>query len=357
MQATYSATGVKPANEMQGFKSMLRLLESTFAFAPPGKRPAIGFGYYANVIPVTPELGIAISTDGVGTKILVAEALGKFDTIGIDCVAMNVNDVICVGAKPISLVDYIAVENADDRLLEQLGIGLTEGARQSGVSIPGGELAQIPEMLRGLQEGSGFDLVGTCIGTVSLKEIITGKDIKPGDVIIGLASSGIHSNGLTLARKLLGDLNQHVPAFKRTVGEELLEPTRIYADFSNALLDSETTVKALAHITSDGFLNLTRVEADVTFDIQQLPPTPPVFDEIQRSGQLPDAEMFLVYNMGIGFVAVVPEHEAENTISIAKTTGLRGSENWRCLAWDRPQGKHSAQGSCRYQGRGTLSVK
>jgi phosphoribosylformylglycinamidine cyclo-ligase len=326
MKTAYSEAGVKAADEMPGFKAMLRHLAPTFGFGSPAHRPSIDFGFYANVIPVTDELGIAISTDGVGTKILVAEALNKFDTIGIDCVAMNVNDVICVGARPLSMVDYIAVETPDDHLLEQLGIGFAEGARQSGISIPGGELAQIPSMLKGALPGAGLDLVGTCIGTVPLNRVITGQHIEPGDAIIGLASSGIHSNGLTLARQHLDDLEAHVPEFSGTVGEELLRPTAIYVKFTNALLESGANVKVLAHITSDGFLNLSRVDKNVTFDIQELPETPPVFEIIQRRGEILDEDMFLVYNMGIGFVAVVPEADVRRTLDIAEKTGYHA---WR----------------------------
>src|SRR3972149_6942002 len=273
MQTAYSRAGVKSADEMPGFKALLKRLAPTFDFAP-NARPVIGFGYYANVIPVAPNLGIAISTDGVGTKILVAEALEKFDTIGIDCVAMNVNDVICVGATPISMVDYIAVEKPDDHLLEQLGIGFAEGARQAEISIPGGELAQIPDMIKGVSEGSGFDLGGTCIGTVALDRVITGKSIRSGDAIIGLASSGVHSNGLTLARRALPNLSEHLPELGCKVGEELLRPTTIYVRFAKELLASAVDVKALAHITSDGFLNLARVAADGSFALGRLPAPP-----------------------------------------------------------------------------------
>jgi len=325
METAYSRSGVKSAGEMPGFKALLKHLAPTFDFAP-NARPVIGFGYYANVIPVAPNLGIAISTDGVGTKILVAEAMRKFDTIGIDCVAMNVNDVVCVGARPLSMVDYVAVEKADDELLSQLGVGLAEGARQAEISIPGGELAQVAEMIKGSTEGSGFDLVGTCIGAVALDRVLTGRDIQPGDAIVGLASSGIHSNGLTLARRVLPDLREHVSELGGSVGEELLRPTRIYAAFAKALLASEVDVKALAHITGDGFLNLTRVEADVTFEVERLPDPPPVFELIQERGAIPDEEMFAVYNMGVGFVTVVPRAQASRTIAIADQTGYKAFE-------------------------------
>src|SRR5437762_6802948 len=229
-KATYKATGVDTAKEELGMKKVAEWVHETFAFCPsaPVKLP---IGYFANVLQITPEIGIAISTDGVGTKILLAEQLERFDTIGIDCVAMNVNDVLCVGARPISMVDYIAVQRLTPEFLEEVGVGLREGARQAGISIPAGEIAQIPEMIQGVKEGAGFDLVGTCIGVVHPNKINTGREVHPGDVVIGLPSSGIHSNGLTLARKSLLELgsmqlNEFVPAIGRTLGQELLEPTR-----------------------------------------------------------------------------------------------------------------------------------
>jgi phosphoribosylformylglycinamidine cyclo-ligase len=321
VQGAYSRAGVRPAGEIPGFGALLRRLAVTFTYPAPESRPVIDFGYYANVIPVTPELGVAISTDGVGTKILVAEALGKFDTIGIDCVAMNVNDVICVGAVPLTMVDYVAIESPSDDLLEQLGIGLAEGARLAGISIPGGELAQVPDMVRGIRPGSGVDLVGTCIGTVPLDRVLTGSRLVAGDALIGLASSGIHSNGLTLARRHLTRLEEVVPELGCSVGEELLKPTRIYAPYFRRLVASEVDLKALLHITGDGFLNLSRVRADVSFEIDDLPEVPPVFGLIQASGEIPDEDMFLVFNMGIGLVAVVPEQQAARAVELARDAG------------------------------------
>jgi phosphoribosylformylglycinamidine cyclo-ligase len=314
--SSYHEAGVRAGDDIPGFKALLRELAPTFGFAGDA-RPVIDFGFYANVIPFAPNLGVAISTDGVGTKILVAQAMEKYDTIGIDCVAMNVNDVICVGARPLSLVDYIAVETADDRLLEELGKGLAEGARQAGVSIPGGELAQVKDMIRGDHRGVGFDLVATCIGAVALDKVITGRGIKPGDRIIGLASSGVHSNGLTLARKSFGDLGEYIPELQASIGSELLKPTTIYVKAAMAMLDSGIDVKAFAHITSDGFLNLLRLDTSASFVLDTLPPPQPVFEVIARRGEIPLDEMFVVFNMGIGFIAVV--NPADEARAIATT--------------------------------------
>src|SRR4029077_5076620 len=197
---TEDAVGVRSVGS--GLAALLRWIRPTFDLAP-GARPVLDIGYFANVVPVSDTLGIAISTDGVGTKLRVAEAAGNFDSVGIDCVAMNVNDVLCVGARPVALVDYIAVEEADPELLGPLGQGIALGCEQAGVSCPGGELAQVREMIRGVHPGRGVDLVGTAIGTVPLDRVLTGAAVEPGDVLLGLESSGLHSNGFTLARRAL----------------------------------------------------------------------------------------------------------------------------------------------------------
>ena len=328
----YSDAGVKSAAEIPGFKALLRALQPTFGFAGDAARPVIDFGYYANVIPVAADLGIAISTDGVGTKILVAQALGKYDTIGIDCVAMNANDVICVGARPLAMVDYLGLEAADDHLLAELGKGLARGADLAGISIPGGELAQVRDMIRGEHPGAGFDLVGTCIGSVRLDQVLTGRDIALGDVLIGLTSSGIHSNGLTLGRRAFPNLAEDVPEFGRSAAAELLEPTTIYVGAALAVLDAGVRPRAFAHLTGDGFLNLLRAEADVSFVIDALPEPPAVFQVIQARTELPAAEMYRVFNMGVGFVITVRPEDADRTIDLVSRRGYTASVIGRAVA-------------------------
>jgi phosphoribosylformylglycinamidine cyclo-ligase len=280
-------------------------------------------GYFANIIRIDGlNTGIAISTDGVGTKLLVAEQMGKYDTVGIDCIAMNVNDLLCVGATPISFVDYVAVEELEPDVLEKIGEGLFRGAEMARVSISGGEIAQIREMLRGVRPGTGFDLAGTAIGTVPLDRVIIGEEVQPGEVVVGLASSGIHSNGLTLARRiLLHDakltVESYLQEFGRTVGEELLEPTRIYVPEITAMFTAGVRLKALIHLTGDGFFNLTRTAAPIGYRIHTLPPTPPIFSVLQEVGRLSDAEMFQVYNMGVGFCVVVEEAEVDRVVQMA----------------------------------------
>ncbi|HTC23236.1 MAG TPA: phosphoribosylformylglycinamidine cyclo-ligase [Gemmatimonadales bacterium] len=299
----------------EGLGALLRWVRPTFEYAG-GARPTLDIGYFANVIPVAPHLGIAISTDGVGTKLLVAQAVGRFDTVGIDCVAMNVNDVLCVGARPVALVDYIALEQATPDLLDQLGRGLARGCELAGVSCPGGELAQVREMLRGARPGSAVDLVGTAIGTVALDRVVAGQDIAAGDVLIGLESTGLHSNGFTLARRAIERaglaLDAHVADLGCTLAEELLRPTRIYVKPVLEILDAGLPVHALAHVTGDGLFNLVRTVRAVGFDIERWPEPPPIFALIQRLGAIAIEEMHRAFNMGIGFALVVaPSGAAE----------------------------------------------
>ena len=306
----------------------LELLAETFAFSRRG-RPLTGFGHYASVIDIGGAEALALATDTIGTKALVAQAIGKFDTVGIDCVAMNANDIVCVGAEPIAMVDCMAVEAMDEAFLAEIAVGLREGARQARISIPGGETARVPEMIRGVAEGKGFDLGGTCVGLVATDRILTGERAAPSDALIGFASSGIHSNGFTLARHVFADagwdLGRHVEDFGRTLGEELIEPTAMYVDLALALLE-ELDMRALFHLTGDGFLNLRRLEAEVGFAIEVLPETPAIFATIQRLAGLDQAAMHAEYNMGVGFCAVVPEAEADRAIAIGQATGVAA---WR----------------------------
>ena len=272
-------------------------------------RTALESGHYANVLKLDDRRGLALSCDSVGSKVIVCEQLGRYDTIGIDLFGMNANDVICVGADPIALLDYIAVEEANPEVLEQIGIGLRAGAERAGVEIPGGELAVLPEVVRGHPSPHGFDLVGFCVGLVDLDAIVTGDRIEPGDAIIGIPSSGIHSNGLTLARSVLSDLDEELDGL--TIGDLLLEPTVIYVKAIRELLDSHVDVRGLAHITGDGFLNLLRLGADAGYRITAPLDVPPVFVHIAERGGVEDAELYEVFNMGCGFCVVVPRENAD----------------------------------------------
>jgi phosphoribosylformylglycinamidine cyclo-ligase len=267
-------------------------------------------GHYASVIRIDDRTGIAFGTDGVGTKMVVAERLGRFDTIGIDCIAMNVNDLVCVGAEPIALLDFILCADANPEVCGQIGEGLRRGAELAGVEIPGGEIAQVGDVV------SGWELTASAIGLVALDEVVTGAGAEPGDALIGLPSSGLHSNGYTLARTALSDLAMDDYRLGRPLGDVLLEPTEIYVRAVLELLRSPVGVRGLAHITGDGLNNLLRLGREVGYAIDSPLPVPPVFGLIQELGEVGDEEMYEVFNMGLGFVCVVAEADCEAALAI-----------------------------------------
>ncbi len=293
-------------------------------------RPLRGLGYYANDLDLGGGMGLAVSCGGVGTKLMVAEAMGRYDTIGIDCIAMNVNDLICVGAEPIAMLDYLGVGKIDSEVFDQVGRGLLEGCRRSGITIPGGEIAQIGEMIQGHGPTRGFDIVGTAVGTVPTDRMLFGQDVRPGDVVIGVASSGLHSNGYTLARRILAprieDYHRFEPALGRTVGEEMLEPTALYVSLAVELFHSKRPIHAVCHITGDGYMNLTRVEAKVGFVLDGFPDAPAVFKLLEERGRLPKHELYEVFNMGVGLCLIGPPSEAQAYLDLAKKHGFSA---WR----------------------------
>jgi phosphoribosylformylglycinamidine cyclo-ligase len=311
----YAAAGVDTAQADQGVNAIVNVLKTIETGRPSLTVPLPG--HYASVMRIAPNLGIALATDSVGSKAIVAEQTGRFETIGIDCVAMNVNDLVCVGAEPLALLDYLAVERADPRMLELIAIGLKVGAQDAGVEIPGGEVCQVPEILKGHPSPYGFDLVGSAFGTVALDAIIDGHACQPGDAVIGLPASGVHSNGLTLARRaLLTDgglsLDDAPPSLGgQTVADVLLEPTVIYVRAALDLLRSDIPVHGLAHITGGGLTNLLRLSERIGFQIDDPLPAPPVFELIAELGRVSTAEMWEVFNMGCGFCAVVPADRAD----------------------------------------------
>jgi phosphoribosylformylglycinamidine cyclo-ligase len=311
-EGAYARAGVDQSASGSAVSALVEVLAEIQTGRPA--RAALGSGHYAAVLRLDDSRGLALACDGVGTKVIVAERLGRLETVGIDCIAMNVNDVICVGADPIAVLDYIAIEEADPAAVEQIARGLLRGAEEAGVEIPGGELAVLPELIRGHPSPRGFDLLGFCVGLVDLDEMVTGERIEPGDTLIGLPSSGIHSNGLTLARRVLDDLDEEVDG--RTVGDLLLEPTTIYVRAVRELLASDVDVRGLAHITGDGFLNLLRLEADVGYRIESPLPLPPVFELIADRGAVEPAELYEVFNMGCGFCCVVPAADADPAVEL-----------------------------------------
>jgi phosphoribosylformylglycinamidine cyclo-ligase len=316
MSDAYARAGVDTGESDRGVRAIVEVLRGIELGR--ASRSRMRGGHYASVLEVAPGLGIAISTDGVGSKLIIAEALGRLDSVGIDCVAMNVNDIVCVGAEPIAMVDYIAVERADPQALGELATGLRAGAELAGIEIPGGELAVVPELIRGHPSPGGVELSGTAIGTVALDRLVTGERCVPGDVLIGLPSSGLHSNGYTLARRIAdGRLAERPHALGGdTVGEALLRPTIIYVRAVLELLHSGAAAVGLAHITGDGVANLRRLNEQVGFVIDDPLPVPGVCAWLCEEGAIEPQDAYRTFNMGCGFVAVVPASEAAAAVAL-----------------------------------------
>ena len=273
-------------------------------------RPLTKIGHFTGLVDFG-SYALSLCTDSVGTKVLVAKEMRRWDTIGIDCVAMNVNDMICIGAEPLAFVDYVAIANYDQEVARQIGVGLNRGAELANVSIIGGEVAVVPELVRDL------DLAGTCFGVVRKSKVIDGRAIRPGDAIIGLPSTGIHSNGLTLARRVLAEsvltVFDPVGGTGRPWGEELLEPTAIYVRPVLRAL-RRGGIHGMAHITGGGLRNLVRLKANVEFRISEPLEPPPVFRSLQQLGGIEDPEMYQTFNMGMGFAIVAAAEKAKDVI-------------------------------------------
>jgi phosphoribosylformylglycinamidine cyclo-ligase len=318
MSDAYAAAGVDTDQADEGVGALVSVLRTIELGRP--SRSVVPSGHYASVLRVSDDLGIALCTDGVGSKLVVAEEADRLETVGIDCVAMNVNDIICVGAEPIALVDYLAVEEVDAGRLARIGMGLKVGAEAAGCEIPGGELAVLPELIRGHPSPHGFDLCATAIGTVKLDDIVMGDRIAPGDALIGVPSSGLHSNGYTLARRALQQdggltLNDQPAALGgASVADALLEPTVIYVRAALELLRSGVPVHGLSHITGGGLTNLLRLGQG--YAIEDPLPVPAIFDLVAQLGSVAVAEMWEVFNMGCGLVAIVPDAHADEAAAI-----------------------------------------
>jgi phosphoribosylformylglycinamidine cyclo-ligase len=320
MSDSYAAAGVDLGQSDAAVAAIVARLARIELGRP--SRSVLRGGHYASVLRVTDELGVALTTDGVGSKLVVAEQADRLETVGIDCVAMNVNDLICVGAEPIAMLDYLAVETADPERVGRIAEGLRVGAQAAGIEIPGGELAVLPELIRGHPSPRGFDLCGAAFGTVALDAIVTGDEIAVGDALIGVPSTGLHSNGYTLARRaLLGDGGLRLEDRPgeldgASVADALLEPTAIYVRAVLELLRSGVPVHGLAHITGGGLDNLKRLHDGVGYRLEDALPVPAIFALVQRLGSVPDEEMWRVFNMGCGFIAVVPSGAVEEAAAV-----------------------------------------
>ena len=322
---TYAAVGVDDDAAADALEGLLRAVRSTLNLPKGAGAPLSGGGFFAAILRLTDALKLAVSTDGVGSKAAVAQLAGRYESIGWDCVAVNVNDILCVGARPVALLDYVSLQEPRADLLEALGKGMAAAAERARVAIVGGEVSQHPDTLTGPRPGYAFDIAGTALGVIEGRDPIDGAAVRPGDVLIGLASDGVHANGLTLARRALlpndEGIDRPLPQCGGTVGDELLRPTHIYVPEVLALLDAGVPVHGLAHISGGGLLNLARLNADVGYRVDALPPAPPVFEAIREAGDVDAAEMFRVFNMGVGFCAAVPREAADDALAAIRSAG------------------------------------
>lgn len=307
MVRTYAEAGV----DIDAKSAQVRALVTQLKFRRRGVgRPWGPKGHFAGLVDMG-RFALGLTTDSVGTKLFIANEMRKWDTVGIDCVAANVNDMLCLGAEPIAFVDYIAIDTQDPELPRQVGLGLDEGAREANVTIVGGELAVLPELV------NGFDLAGTCFGVVDKKKVIDGRSIRPGHRIIGVPSSGMHCNGYTLVRRVLRDaaltVIDGVPKSDRLWGETLLTPTRIYV---RPILHAirRAPVSGLANITGGGLRNFLRLRSGVEFRITDPLPPFPEFLAIQALAGVDDHEMFQTFNMGMGFAAIAPPKSVDKIL-------------------------------------------
>lgn len=324
---TYAEAGVDREQRAES-KRALRSLKETYRFSQYGGILELPYG---NVLPFSENRYLDLSIEGVGTKVLVAQLAEKFDTIGIDGVAMAVNDVIRSGAKPFAIADNIHAQVSDPILVREWLKGIVKGALEAECVVPSGEIGDVGELIKGLAPGKGFDIVVAAIGEVAKDKIISGRNIKPGDAIIGMRSSGIHSNGISLARKVLfkqwrGKFEPYdIPeGFKRSIVHEVLEPTRIYVKPLLKVAE-KLHVKGAVHITGDAYLKFDRLamfSKGIGFEFNNFEPQP-IFNLIQRTasdlgGTLTDDEMFKTFNMGWGFAIIVDKADREETLSVLR---------------------------------------
>ena len=315
---SYKKAGVDIRSIKSSHSEISKLLDSTLSLRNGRIGEVIaGSGHYAGVIKLRNDDYLALHTDGVGTKVLIAQQYSKFDTVGIDCIAMNVNDLICVGAEPISLVDYIALKKNNPVLVKEITKGLVKGAKLSNTPIIGGETAIMPDVIEGYGN-KAFDLAASAVGVINKKTNMLNRKIKSGDIIIGLQSSGIHSNGATLARKVLLEkysLRKKMYKSKR-LGDLLLEPTIIYSKAIMTILNNIKSIHGLAHITGGAFTKLPRIGSGRVGFSLDLPKPPFIFELIQETGNISDKEMQRTFNMGYGFVIICPKSQYVNVDSI-----------------------------------------
>jgi phosphoribosylformylglycinamidine cyclo-ligase len=324
---TYTSVGIDVKKIHRVQKSIGDIISVTHSFPALGKVIS-GFGHYAGLIDIGSKV-LALHSDGVGTKLIVAQMMRRLDSIGIDCIAMNVNDIICVSAYPLAFIDYIALKSTNNHLVQEITKGLVKGAKQSDMAIIGGETAVLPDLIDGISK-NGFDLAGTVLGVTEKSNLVLGDKIKVGDIILGVESSGLHSNGYTLARKVLlskYSIEDAAPYLIHTVGEELLVPTVIYTKpVIDILKQQHIPVHGFAHITGGSFTKLTRLNSKVDYKLDNLPETHGIFKQIQVDGHIETKEMYRTFNMGIGFCIILPKHSVDPVITIFEKYNMACSQ-------------------------------
>jgi phosphoribosylformylglycinamidine cyclo-ligase len=319
---TYRSAGVNVEAGDEAVRLIKKDVESTYIQGVLGS-----LGGFAGLFELPKDLEepvLVTGTDGVGTKILLAQETGRLDTVGIDLVAMSVNDVVTVGARPILFLDYLAVGRLVPKEMARLVAGVAEGCRQAGCALVGGEMAE----MSGLYDPGEFDMAGFCVGLGERKKLIDGSLVKAGDVVLGLASSGFHSNGFSLIRKVLEKsgvrLSERLPGFTETAADTLLRPTRIYVRSVLGLLERGVSIRGMAHVTGGGIAgNLCRVipeglSARLTLGGWKVPPE---FRAIQTLGGISEEEMFLAFNMGLGFLLVLPKSVEAQAVKLLDEAG------------------------------------
>ena len=285
---TYEKSGVSVKNAKKAHNIIGELIKKTFRLRKGSLGGVVGdYGHYAGLIDIGNDNCLALHTDNVGTKVIVAQLMNKYDTIGIDLVGMNANDLICMGAEPVALVDYLAVEKIDEEMISEIMKGVVAGAEEAKMAVIGGETAITPDIIKGAVDGKGFDLSAMSAGIVKKKNIITGEKIEATDIIFGLESNGIHSNAITLARKAYLEKAKLKMTDKfldtgHSIGDEILRPTKIYVDVILDIIKS-IEVHGLAHITGGAFSKLMRLSyKEIGFELTDLPEPPLIFKDLQK---------------------------------------------------------------------------
>ena len=321
---SYAAAGVDVTAGYESVERIKPMVESTYIPGVMGTLGGFG-GMFAPDLTGMKKPVLVSGTDGVGTKLKIAFLMDKHDTVGIDCVAMCVNDIICGGASPLFFLDYIACGKNHPARIADIVSGITEGCRQAECALVGGETAEMP----GFYPEEEYDLAGFSVGLVDEEKIIDGRRLSEADVLIGLASSGVHSNGFSLVRKVFDVEHADLKTPRedlggKSLGEALLAPTRIYVRSVKALLRAGVDIHAVSHITGGGFYeNVPRMMTQgltAQIDLSTFPRLP-IFDLIQKTGDIPERDMYNTYNMGIGMILALPAEQAEQALSVLKGAG------------------------------------